>query len=267
MSYKFSEFRIADVKLDGAASKCKIVGDCIQHVIASLEYDISFGLSADQLRESVKTAQPKIRIAASSPNSVSAHFMRAVEQAFPGNHQFVFQALIKHVIKQASIAPDDAARAPQWLIETAVTTAQLDVSVYTRNVSDLQKSLSEAESKLEENKIAIRNLTDLKKALLDRKQLAAKLISQAEGKWIIDQIHNGVERTDLIAYAPLSATAGVYVKIGDDAVMNFGQYAELLDDRITDAVFDKPLRRVACSDFETALDIAIAKFKLNVQRD
>lgn len=53
-----------------------------------------FGLSADQLRESIKTAQPKIRIAASSPNSVSAHFMRAVEQAFHSNPQLVIEALI-----------------------------------------------------------------------------------------------------------------------------------------------------------------------------
>lgn len=264
MSYKFSEPKITWIDYRDHESRCHLTFESTQHTLATVQYVISFGLSLEQLLKSAQGATPEITLRVNSPNKPAAHYLRALDEQMTALKQgHIFHKLVKQVISDASAAPNGPVlRAPKWLVERAISVLETDERNMVADITNKKIAIRALEADQVACAKTISSLKDIEKNFLSKKDLIAKKTAAAAsaGHWIIDKVHNGRDR-DLIAYAPLQKDSGVFVTVDQSGVVSFGEYTDMLGDSITDAFFDRPLWTVSCSDFETALDIAVTKFK------
>lgn len=227
-----------------------------------MRYVISFGLSLEQLLKSAQGASPEITLSVNSPNKPAAHYLRALDEAMTTLKKgHIFHKLVRQVISDASAAPNGPVmRAPKWLVERAISVLETDERNMAVDITNKKIAIRALEADQAACAKTISSLKDIERNFLSKKDLIAKKAAAAAGHWILDKIHNGRDR-DLIAYAPLQKDSGVFVAVDQNGVVSFGEYTDMLGDSITDAFFDRPLWTVSCSDFETALDIAVTKFK------
>lgn len=265
MAYKFSEPKITWIDYRDHESRFHLTIESTQHTVATVRYVISFGLSLEQLLKSAQSAVPEITLSVKSPNKPAAHYLRALDEEMTSLRKgHIFHKLVKQVISDASTAPSGPIlRAPKWLIERAICALEADERNMIADIASKMIAIRALEADQAACAKTISSLKDIEKNFLSKKDLIAKRVALAAGRWVVDKIHNGRDR-DLIAYAQLEPTAGVYVTVNQSGVISFGEYTDMLDDRITDVFFDKPWWTVSCSDFETALDIAVTKFKFAI---
>lgn len=260
MSYKFSDVEIESIYLCGLASSVKFMLRCTQHTIATVCFNVKFGQSADQFLNSLfNTNDFSVMLSSKSPNALSGHFHAAARKIIGTfkSSRAPMKLLSEH-IKSRSLT--ELSMTPAWLLDLSIKSTETSIGVLDKSITSRQQELRDLTAQLHAQQAI---LNKLKSATVAAPPPHELLIQEARGKWQIDPIHDGVSRTDLIMYALLTDSTGLYLSITSDGMMSLGEISDLLpNEHITEAVFDKALWTAKFSDLKAAKEMAFARFML-----
>jgi hypothetical protein len=233
---------------------------CTQHTIATVRFNVKFGQSADQFRNSLNSATDfDVTLSSKSPNALSGHFHAAAQKVIDTfKSSYAPMKLLSEHVKSRSLV--ELSMTPMWLIDLTIKSIETSIGMLDTSITSRQQELRDLTTQKHAQQEI---LNKLKSANVTTPASYELLIQKARGKWQIDPIHNGISRADLIMYALLTESTGLYVSITSDGMMSLGEFSDLLpNEGITEAVFDKALWTAKFSDLKAAKEMAFARFML-----
>lgn len=260
MSYKFSDVEIEAISFCGFASSVKFMLMCTQHTIATVRFNVTLGQSTEQFRSNLNsTNDVGVTLSPKSPNGLSSHFHAAAQKIIGTfkSSRAPMKLLSEH-IKSRSLT--ELSLSPAWLRDLSIKDIETSIVMLDASITSRQQELRDLTAHKHAQQAILNKLKSVKAVEPARYEL---LIQNARGKWQIDPINDGVSRTDLIMYALLTDSTGLYLSITSDGMMSLGEISDLLpNEHITEAVFDKALWTAKFSDFQAAKEMAFARFML-----
>lgn len=260
MSYKFSDVEIEAINFCGLASSVKFMLMCTQHTIATVRFNVKLGQSVEQFLNNLNNTNDfGVTLSSKSPSSLSGHFHAATRKIID-----TFKAsrapmkLMSVYIKSRSLT--ELSMSPAWLRDLSIKDTATSIEMLDASITSRQQELRDLTAQKHAQQAILNKLKSVKAVAPAQYEL---LIQNARGKWQIDPIHDGVSRTDLIMYALLTDSTGLYLSITSDGMMSLGEISDLLpNEHITEAVFNKALWTAKFSDFQAAKEMAFARFML-----